>query len=83
MEDYLANASVAESVFRPQYITGDANNKDCEEWFFDRIARNRPVPVPGDGMAITNVAQVSGEGKSLDAGGFNPPKSEVFLRGGL
>jgi hypothetical protein len=21
--------------FRPQYMIGSGNNKDCEEWFFD------------------------------------------------
>jgi len=24
------------AAFRPEYITGSGNNKDCEEWFFDR-----------------------------------------------
>jgi len=57
VEEYLARASLAESVFRPQYIVGPGNNKDCEEWFFDRIARGRPVPIPGNGLAIVNVAQ--------------------------
>lgn len=44
--------------FRPQYMIGSGNNKDCEEWFFDRIVRNRPVPIPGNGMQLTNVAHV-------------------------
>ena len=22
-------------VFRPQYMIGSGNNRDCEEWFFD------------------------------------------------
>ncbi|QDZ22629.1 chloroplast stem-loop-binding protein [Chloropicon primus] len=65
VENYLRSASVEESIFRPQYITGDANNKDCEEWFFDRIARGRPVPIPGDGMATTNVAQVEDMAKMM------------------
>ena len=25
--------------FRPQYLTGYGSNKDCEEYFFDRIQR--------------------------------------------
>merc|ERR1712157_319988 len=65
VENYLKSASVEESIFRPQYITGDANNKDCEEWFFDRIARGRPVPIPGDGMSTTNVAQVEDMAKMM------------------
>ena len=65
VENYLKSAAVEESIFRPQYITGDGNNKDCEEWFFDRIARGRPVPIPGDGMATTNVAQVEDMAKMM------------------
>ena len=65
VENYLQAAAVEEAIFRPQYITGDANNKDCEEWFFDRIVRGRPVPIPGDGMATTNVAQVEDMAKMM------------------
>ena len=32
---------VAMSSFRPQYFTGYGNNKDCEEYFFDRLVRGR------------------------------------------
>eukprot|EP00270_Netrium_digitus_P003773 TRINITY_DN1453_c0_g1_i1.p1 TRINITY_DN1453_c0_g1~~TRINITY_DN1453_c0_g1_i1.p1 ORF type:complete len:412 (-),score=113.61 TRINITY_DN1453_c0_g1_i1:180-1415(-) len=45
--------------FRPQYMTGSGNNKDCEEWFFDRIVRGRPVPIPAPGIQLTNVAHIS------------------------
>ena len=44
------------SSFRPQYFTGYGNNKDCEEWFFDRLVRGRPVPVPGSGDQLSVVA---------------------------
>ncbi|KAG2632805.1 hypothetical protein PVAP13_2NG125600 [Panicum virgatum] len=44
--------------FRPQYMIGSGNNKDCEEWFFDRIVRGRPVPIPGNGMQLTNITHV-------------------------
>lgn len=65
VEEYLARSSLAESVFRPQYIVGPGNNKDCEEWFFDRIARGRPVPIPGNGLTITNVAQAEDLAKMI------------------
>lgn len=37
VEKYLSEAgfSSGAAFFRPQYITGKYNNKDCEEWFFD------------------------------------------------
>ena len=35
---------------------GYGSNKDCEEYFFDRIARDRPVCIPGSGVQMTVVA---------------------------
>lgn len=38
VEDYLAGLGLESwASFRPQYMTGSGNNKDCEEWFFDRM----------------------------------------------
>ncbi|OAY65567.1 Chloroplast stem-loop binding protein of 41 kDa a, chloroplastic [Ananas comosus] len=39
-------------------MIGSGNNKDCEEWFFDRIVRKRPIPIPGSGMQLTNISHV-------------------------
>lgn len=36
MEKYIADVFGIWSIFRPQYMIGSGNNKDCEEWFFDR-----------------------------------------------
>lgn len=60
VEEYLAENFKGEwASFRPQYITGYGNNKDCEEWFFDRLVRGRPVPIPGSGLQLTVVAHVA------------------------
>eukprot|EP00854_Cymbomonas_tetramitiformis_P007651 gene7651-9115_t len=57
VERYLAALDGVEfSSFRPQYIIGSGNNKDCEEFFFDRLVRGRPVLIPGSGQQIVNVA---------------------------
>lgn len=37
------------SYFRPQYIYGPAQGKSYLAFFFDRITRGRPVPVPNGG----------------------------------
>ena len=43
VERYAAGLEgIAFSSFRPQYIVGEGNNKDCEEYFFDRIVRHTP-----------------------------------------
>ena len=38
---------------RPTYIYGPQNYNDLEAWFFDRIARDRPIPIPGNGLHFT------------------------------
>lgn len=58
VEKYIAEVFSTYAVFRPQYMIGSGNNKDCEEWFFDRIVRDRPVPIPGSGMQLTNISHV-------------------------
>ncbi len=37
-------------------MIGYGSNKDCEEWFFDRIARGRTIPIPAPGVQLTCVA---------------------------
>ena len=56
VEAMLRTKPFAMSSFRPQYFTGYGNNKDCEEWFFDRLVRGRPVPIPGSGDQLSVVA---------------------------
>lgn len=58
VENYISETFSSWAIFRPQYMIGSGNNKDCEEWFFDRIVRGRPVPIPGSGMQLTNIAHV-------------------------
>ncbi|KAL5701801.1 Chloroplast stem-loop binding protein of 41 kDa a [Ranunculus cassubicifolius] len=58
VEKYIAEVFSSWAVFRPQYMIGSGNNKDCEEWFFDRIVRDRPIPIPGSGMQLTNISHV-------------------------
>ncbi|KAG1664407.1 hypothetical protein FOA52_009729 [Chlamydomonas sp. UWO 241] len=57
-ETYLATAGVAYTSVRPVYIYGPLNYNPVEEWFFQRIAAGRPVPVPSSGMQITQLGHV-------------------------
>jgi len=60
VEEYCAKLEgIHFSAFRPQYMVGSGNNKDCEEWFFDRMVRSMPIYIPGSGMQIVNVAHAS------------------------
>lgn len=57
-EAYLAERGVPFTSIRPVYIYGAQNYNDLEAWFFDRIVRDRPVPIPGSGLHITQLGHV-------------------------
>jgi len=57
-EAYLAQQGVPFTSIRPTYIYGPQNYNDLEAWFFDRIVRDRPVPIPGHGQHFTQFGHV-------------------------
>jgi nucleoside-diphosphate-sugar epimerase len=57
-ETYLAQAGLPFTSIRPTYIYGPTNYNDLEAWFFDRIMRDRPVPIPGQGLHLTQLGHV-------------------------
>jgi UDP-glucose 4-epimerase len=57
-EAYLAEQGLPFTSIRPTYIYGPQNYNDLEAWFFDRIVRDRPIPIPGNGMHITQFGHV-------------------------
>jgi nucleoside-diphosphate-sugar epimerase len=54
-EAYLSSQDVPFTAIRPTYIYGPQNYNDLDAWFFDRIVRDRPIPIPGNGMHITQL----------------------------
>lgn len=57
-EAYLAQSGLPFTSIRPTYIYGPQNYNELEGWFFDRIVRDRPIPIPGNGMHITQLGHV-------------------------
>jgi nucleoside-diphosphate-sugar epimerase len=57
-EAYLAQQGLPSTSIRPTYIYGPQNYNDLEAWFFDRIVRDRPVPIPGHGQYFTQFGHV-------------------------
>ncbi|XP_021805715.1 chloroplast stem-loop binding protein of 41 kDa a, chloroplastic [Prunus avium] len=80
VEKYIAEIFGSWAIFRPQYMLGSGNNKDCEEWFFDRILRDRPVPIPGSGLQLTNISHVRDLSSMLTLAVENPDaaSSNIF-----
>lgn len=57
-EAYLQAQGVPFTAVRPVYIYGPGNYNDLEAWFFDRLVRNRPIPIPDGGLYITQLGHV-------------------------
>ena len=57
-EAYLAESGIPWTSIRPVYIYGPQNYNDLEAWFFDRLVRNRPIPIPGNGKFITQFGHI-------------------------
>ncbi|MEH1823838.1 MAG: NAD-dependent epimerase/dehydratase family protein [Nostoc sp.] len=57
-EAYLTQLGLPFTSIRPTYIYGPRNYNELEGWFFDRIVRDRPIPIPGNGMHITQLGHV-------------------------
>ena len=51
-EDLLDSSGVNWTSIRPVYIYGPLNYNPVEEWFFQRIAEGRPIPVPNSGQQV-------------------------------
>ncbi len=52
-ETFLAELGLPWTSIRPTYIYGPQNYNDLEAWFFERIVRDRPIPIPGNGSHFT------------------------------
>ena len=57
-EAYLTELGLPFTSIRPTYIYGAGNYNELESWFFDRIVRDRPLPIPGNGLHITQMGHV-------------------------
>ncbi len=66
-EDYLAKSGIRWTSIRPVYIYGPQNYNPLEAWFFDRILRDRPLPIPGNGLHITQMGHVADLAKAMVA----------------
>ena len=76
-EAYLAAQVIPFTAIRPTYIYGPKNYNDVEAWFFDRIVRDRPIPIPGNGLHLTQLGPCSRSGGSNGCDPGQSPKQWV------
>lgn len=57
-EALLQERGVNYTSVRPVYIYGPLNYNPVEEFFFHRLAENRPICVPNSGQQVTQLGQV-------------------------
>jgi nucleoside-diphosphate-sugar epimerase len=67
VEKYLESEGLPYTVFQPLYIYGPHTAKDCEQWFVDRIIRDRPVPIPAPGVQLVTLTHVEDVASMLAA----------------
>lgn len=71
-EAYLAEQGLPFTSIRPVYIYGPQNYNDLEAWFFDRLVRDRPIPIPGNGLHLTQLGHVQDLAAAMAAVLGNP-----------
>ncbi|CAB9528068.1 NAD dependent epimerase/dehydratase family [Seminavis robusta] len=79
-DQYAVDLGLPLVSFRPQYIYGPKSNKhDYIDWYFDRLVRDLPLPIPADGtqkVSLTNAEDVA----SLLASVLNDEQAAVSQR---
>lgn len=59
VENLFRSAGVSSANFRPTYIVGeDCSKREYLDYFFDRIVRDRPLLIPGNGSELTALTDV-------------------------
>ena len=71
-ESYLAESGIPWTAIRPVYIYGPQNYNPLEAWFFDRIVRDRVIPIPGNGLHFTQFGHVQDLASAMVAVLDNP-----------
>lgn len=66
-EAYLQAQGLPFTAIRPTYIYGPLNYNPLESWFFDRIVRDRPIPIPGNGYHITQLGHCQDLARAMAA----------------
>ena len=66
-EQYLASEKIPFTSIRPTYIYGPGNYNDLEAWFFDRLSRDLPILIPGEGLHFTQFGHVQDLARGMSA----------------
>jgi len=78
-EELLAEKAMPFTCFRPQYIYGPKQGKSYLAPFFDRLARGKPVLVPGDGSQFVTMTHAADNAAMVAAAiGNSNAVGEVF-----
>ncbi|KAK4531290.1 hypothetical protein CCYA_CCYA07G2147 [Cyanidiococcus yangmingshanensis] len=65
-ERFLRDSAIPFASFRPMYVIGrNAAKLDYTNFFFDRITRNRPIPLPGHGNAFVSLTHADDVARML------------------
>lgn len=71
-EETIAEMGLPYSYFRPQYIYGPNQGKSYLGFFFDRLTRGKPVPVPNGGDQQVSMTHAADNAAMVAAAVCNP-----------
>lgn len=66
-EEKLAELGLPWTCFRPQYVYGPKQGKSYLAYFFDRLTRGAPVPVPGAGDQMVTMTHAADNAAMISA----------------
>merc|ERR1719331_1365271 len=75
-EEKLAEMGLPYSYFRPQYIYGPCQGKSYLSFFFDRLTRGQPVPVPNGGDQMVTMTHAADNAAMIAAAVGNAAVAE-------
>lgn len=79
VEESIRSAGVCSATFRPIYIIGPHTSKrEYVDFFFDRLVRGRPVPLPGCGEELTSITDVRDIATLLASALGKPLKDDII-----
>lgn len=71
-ENYLRETGVTYTAIRPTYIYGAGNYNPLDQWFFERLDKDKPICIPGHGAHLTGLGHVRDLAAAMAACALNP-----------
>lgn len=77
-EDFIISSNIPYVIFRPTYIYGESNNLYREAYFFDRIIKHKPIPVPYGNNTKIQFVHIDDLVKCFESSMYNKHVNKIY-----